>query len=200
MFNRKFKLMSQAIGLVAVLVVLLALPGVTQQSPLSRQAVVQGINSALAALTAAEGDIWDTKCAQFYSDARVTLAFIPLHPASRSLQMLLDKDARNVTMESIYVPSDIPGFLRAGTYLVKVEDPNVNPVKILVVDQEGNTVYTTTAKVERSTTPKLELYKPCFPSTVTFSETLNPKVKITIERCYVWCLWRTTITVEVEVG
>jgi hypothetical protein len=191
MFKKNLKLIATAIGLVTVLVMGLAMPGATQQNPLTRQAVVQGIDSALAAFTAAEGDVWDTQCTQFYSTPRFTLAFVPLHPSSRSLQMLLTKDARNITLEALYIPEDIPGFLRAGTYLVKIEDPNVNPARILVVDQEGNIVYTTTAKIERSNTPKPELYKPCFPATVELS---NPKVRI-VEKCYFWCLIKITETV-----
>jgi len=192
MLKKNLKLICTAIGLVAVLMMGLAMPGATQQNPLSRANVVNAISNALAAtLTAAEGDIWDTQCTQFYSTPSFTLAFVPLHPSSRSLQMLLTKDARNITLEALYIPEDIPGFLQAGTYLVKIEDPNVNPAKILVVDQEGNIVYTTTAKIERSNTPKPDLYKPCFPATVELS---NPKVKI-VEKCYFWCLIKITETV-----
>lgn len=71
MFSKKFKLFGTMVGLVAVLAMGLAMPGVTQQeNPLSRQGVVNAVNEALgAALTAAEGDILDPDNATFISTA-----------------------------------------------------------------------------------------------------------------------------------
>ncbi len=153
MFNRKFKLLATAIGLVAVLVMGLALPGVTQQNPLSRANIVAAVNSAVAAtLTAAEGDIFDTDNAKFYSDTKTAFAYIPLHPTSRSIQVLnenLDRlfagEDLNVTIGAFYVPDTIPGFLKSGSYTLKLMNKN----KAVFIDQEGReALYATKVEIE----------------------------------------------------
>lgn len=154
MFKKNLKLLAMMVGLVTVLMVGLAMPGVTQQNPLSRANIVNAINSAVAAtLTAAEGDVFDTGNAKFYSDTRMAFAYIPLHPSSRSYQALeqnlyklrTDEDL-NITVGAFYVPEDIPGFVKAGTYLMKL----VNRSKAVLIDQGGNEAFLGSVKVERT--------------------------------------------------
>ncbi len=58
MFKKNLKLIGTAIGLVAVLVMGLAMPGATQQDALTRENLVQLINRVYApTLTASEGVI-----------------------------------------------------------------------------------------------------------------------------------------------
>jgi hypothetical protein len=179
MFNKRFRLVGQAIGLVAVLVLLLAVPGVTQQVPLSRQAVVGALEEALGqTLTATEGDIIDTQCARFYSDARATFSYIPYHPASRSLQRLLEDDFENVPFGVLYLPEDIPDFLKAGAYTFKFADPT----RVVLVDQDGNEVFSTSVHTQRREGPPIP-YAPCFPMTFTVT---NPRIEIK-DVCILWC-------------
>ncbi len=154
MFNKNFKLICTVVGLVAVLVMGLAMPGVTQQNPLSRASVVGAINNALAAtLTAAEGDIFDTDNAKFYSDTRVAFAYVPLHPASRSYQTLEQNlyklrtgEDLNVTVGAFYMPEDIPNFVRAGTYTLRL----INKDKAVLVNQAGQEVFAAMVQVDRT--------------------------------------------------
>ncbi len=89
---KNFKLICTAIGLVAVLVMGLAMPGATQQNPLSRQGVVDAVNSAVAAtLTAAEGELLDTNAVTFVSDIFATYTYIPIAKESRSAQRLIEE-------------------------------------------------------------------------------------------------------------
>ncbi len=179
MFNKNFKLIYTAIGLVAVLVMGLAMPGVTQQNPLSRASVVGAINNAVAAtLTAAEGDIWDTDNARFYSDPRATFVYIPLHPASRSLrfleenvQLLLTGDDLNVTIAAFHIPEDIPSFiLKAGTYSLKL----MNRYKAVFVNQEGRAVFVAKVQVDEGG----KFNATACPTTLTV---INPNGKIVIK-------------------
>jgi hypothetical protein len=142
MFKKNLKLIATAIGLVAVLVMGLAMPGATQQNPLSRASVVNAISNAVAAtLTAAEGDVFDTENAKFYSDTSVAFVYIPLHPASRSYQLfdpqeLLAGKVVNMTMAALFLPDNTP-FLPAGMYTLKI----VDKTKYAIVDQAGKEVY-----------------------------------------------------------
>jgi hypothetical protein len=154
MFKKNLKLIATAIGLVTVLVMGLAMPGATQQNPLSRASVVNAISNAVAAtLTAAEGDVFDTENAKFYSDARMAFALIPLNPSSRSYQVLeqnlyklrTDEDL-NVTVAAFYVPEDVPSFVKAGTYIMKL----MNRSKAVLVDQEGREAFSGSVRIERT--------------------------------------------------
>jgi hypothetical protein len=103
MFNRKFKLIGTAVGLVAVLMMGLALPGVTQgypgdgcpagpvpcinrsavvsqqTNPLpSRSQIVNGLNQAFATLTATAGVVWNFDASVLLSTHKFTGAFVPL--------------------------------------------------------------------------------------------------------------------------
>lgn len=151
---KNLKLLAMTVGLVAVLVMGLAMLGVTQQNTLSRANVVNAISNAIAAtLTAAEGDVFDTDNAKFYSDPRVAFAFIPLHPSSRSYQALEQNLYRlrtdenlNITVGAFYVPEDVPGFVKAGTYIMKL----VNRSKAVLMNQEGKEVFSGSVQVERT--------------------------------------------------
>ena len=92
MFNKEFKLIATAVGLVAVLVVGLAMPGVTQPYPgdcppigpcVDRFQLVNGLQNAFAGLTAGTEDLLDFERAVFWSDGVPRqIAYIPPDPAS----------------------------------------------------------------------------------------------------------------------
>jgi hypothetical protein len=147
MFNKKFKLIGQAIGLVAVLVLLLTVPGVTQQEGLpTRSQIVQGLEQALAVtLVAAEGDIFHTDAAAFVSLPQLGLAYIPLHPSSRSAQLWNawleagEPFGDSINIGALYLENDMPGHpdfvpLNAGTYHLKV----TKSLRVIAVDPMGN--------------------------------------------------------------
>ncbi len=94
----------------------------------TRNQIVQGLRAKVAALTAAEGDIFDIENTAFYSDPGVfSLAFIPLHPSSRSLQLipkLVEEDIGAVTFGVLYLEGDWPDTdlpLKAGIYTLKLK-------------------------------------------------------------------------------
>jgi hypothetical protein len=154
MFKKNLKLIATAIGLVAVLVMGLAMPGATQQFQIpNRGQIVQGISQLLATtLTASEGDILDVENTIFGSSSslkpnpdNITFAYIPLHPSSRSRQLLYDwlfKDepfGDYLYIGAFYVESDFPGCpgfdpLKAGIYHLKLR----SDLKVVAVDSEGN--------------------------------------------------------------
>jgi hypothetical protein len=107
-----------------VLVMGLAMPGATQQFQIpNRGQIVQGISQLLATtLTASEGDILYVENTIFGSSSslkpnpdNITFAYIPLHPSSRSRQLLYDwlfKDepfGDYLYIGAFYVESDFPG-------------------------------------------------------------------------------------------
>jgi hypothetical protein len=60
MFKKNLKLIATAVGLVAVLVMGLAMPGATQRVEMpTRGQIVKGLSQLIATLTASEGDILD---------------------------------------------------------------------------------------------------------------------------------------------
>ena len=190
MFKKNLKLICTAIGLVAVLMLGLAMPGATQQNPLARANVVNAISNAVAAtLTAAEGDVFDTDNAKFYSDNRVAFAYIPLHPASRSLKLLEERledlfagRVLNVELSALYLPDDVPGFLKAGTYKMKL----VDRTRVVLVDQEGQEVFSGKVEVEDTRGQSGHF----IPWQITIS---NPKITIEL---HFFCAVTITIIIE----
>ena len=167
------------------------MPGVTQQDPLSRANVVNAISNAVTAtLTAAEGDVFDTDNAKFYSDSRVAFGYIPLHPSSRSLQLLEQSledlfagSQMNIVIGALYLPDDAPGFLRAGTYKVKL----INKTKVVLIDQEDREVFVGKGVRVEDTRGKPGPF-PAWQVTVS-----NPKITI---RLHFFC--KVTIEVIIE--
>ncbi len=119
MFNKNFKLIYTAIGLVAVLMMGLILPGIGQPAgcpPLTevpcidRAKVVQGLQNAFAALTASTEDLLDFEKAVYWSDGGPRqIAYIPPHPASGfwdSLQRLRAGEKVDVPFGGLYVVED----------------------------------------------------------------------------------------------
>jgi hypothetical protein len=99
MCKKNLKLIATAIGLVAVLVMGLAMPGATQRDALTRENLIQLINRVYApTLTASEGIIWDTQCVSFYSSPFITFSFIPANPYSRSIERIRSGDFDNVPL------------------------------------------------------------------------------------------------------
>jgi len=137
----RLKPVAQAVGLVAALVLLMAVPGVTQQENLlSRQGVVNAVNEVLGAvLTAAEGDILDPDNATFISTDDVTLTYIPLARESRSAQRLIEevfsgKDFAPIFIGNLFV--DQHPILPQGLFQMFLTSEGV----LRLVDQEGNVV------------------------------------------------------------
>lgn len=154
MFNKKFKPICTAIGLVAVLVVGLVVPGATQQIELpTRAQIVKGLSQLVAMLTASEGDILDVENAWFSSTPSlkqpnppdITFAYIPLHPSSRSSQLLHDwlftdePFGDYLNLGALYVENDFPGCpgfdrLARGIYTLKLRQD----LKVVAFNSEGN--------------------------------------------------------------
>jgi hypothetical protein len=150
MFNKKFKLIATMVGLVGVLAMMLAVPGATQQpQPVpTRNQIVQGLSQMAATLTASEGDILDVENTMFSSAPSlkkpnppdITFAYIPLHPSSRSIQLLRNWLYMNepfgdyLNLGALYVEDDFPCGLAAGIYQLKLRED----LKIVALDLEGN--------------------------------------------------------------
>jgi len=148
MFKKNLKLIGTAIGLVAVLVVGLTVPGATQQNPLSRQSVVQTVSQVVqATLVASAEEFFNTDKFVFYSGPEVTAAFISAHSASRAWQLLRQLAAGEevgvVTFGLLYVPDglkkvmitggDPPITLAPGLYKLQALAKD----KMAIADQEG---------------------------------------------------------------
>jgi hypothetical protein len=162
MFKKNLKLIATAVGLVAVLVMGLAMPGATQRVEMpTRGQIVKGLSQLIATLTASEGDILDFENVGFYSfpfyirspddpgtaltTSAFTFARIPLHPSSRSIQLLLNwltKDepfGEYLNLGAFYTETEFPGCpgydrLKAGIYQLKVRQD----LKLIATDPEGN--------------------------------------------------------------
>ena len=101
----------------AVLWLAAGYPVVSQQvpPPPSRDQIVQGLEQVLAVtLTASEGDILDVEHAIFYSDPELlSVALIPLHPSSRSLELmpqLIQGEVKEVPFGVLYLEADWPSL------------------------------------------------------------------------------------------
>jgi hypothetical protein len=124
---------TQWIGVVTMSALLLwATAGVqvvSQQAQMpTRSQIVQGLGAKLATLTASEGDILDVENTAFYSDPGVlSAAFIPLHPSSRSIQLVFKliegEEVGPVPFGILYLEGDWPDPdlpLKAGIYTLKL--------------------------------------------------------------------------------
>ncbi len=133
---------------------------VSQQAQLPRRSdIVHGLQNLVQTLTASEGDILDVENTIFTSfpvvtyfddgtfqtTSSATLARIPLHPSSRSVQLLFDwliKDepfGEALSIGALYVSEDLVGCpnydrLAAGIYHLKV----LPDLRVIAVDIQGN--------------------------------------------------------------
>ena len=143
MFNKEFKLIATAVGLVAVLVVGLAVPGATQEDPWVRSNVIKMLQDKFARLTAAgEDTILNISGAIMWSDPARLMAFVPPLSASLPLDKLraiLAGEEIAVTIGGFYVGEDhrVEGKLRPGAYWIKL----IGKSKVVFVDEEGNEAY-----------------------------------------------------------
>jgi hypothetical protein len=125
MFNKNLKLLATMVGLVAVLVMGLAIRGVTQGYPgdvcgagpvpcINRSAVVQGLQNAFAGLTASTEDLLDFEQAVFWSDGGPRqLAYIPPDPASGiwdRVRQLRAGENVEVPFGGLYIVEDATGL------------------------------------------------------------------------------------------
>jgi hypothetical protein len=139
--------MTKWIGVVTMSALLLwatsGIQVVSQQIQMpTRSQIVQGLGARVATLTASEGDILDVENAVFYSDPGVfALAYVPLHPSSRSLQLfpqLIEGDIEEISFGVLYLEGDWPDpdlLLRAGVYTLKLKGDR----SILAVAEDGET-------------------------------------------------------------
>jgi hypothetical protein len=179
MFNKKFKLIATMVGLVAVLAMMLAVPGVTQQNPLSRQGLTQAVKDTLgSSLTASEGDILSPDAATIVSLPFATVTYIPIARESRSAQRLIDelfsgKDFDPIFLGIIYVDQHPNQYyaLPKGIYQVFLTSSGV----LWLVDQEGN-VIKISGKIPQPTAADKNLLAkmPWGPWGLTFETTLLP--------------------------
>jgi len=159
MFKKNLKLICTAIGLVAVLVMGLAMPGATQQNPLARQGITNAVGSALQSfLTAAADVLLAPERVLLLSNTAVTVGFIPLSEVDEPrvtglLADILDGKGGSATIGAIYIvePIKIKGLdgrevsLPQGVYMVKVTDKD----KAVLVDTEENEVVTVRVEMEK---------------------------------------------------
>jgi hypothetical protein len=134
--------------------------------------------------------VFDMDNAKFYSDNRVAFAYIPLHPASRSLKLLEERledlfavRAVNVEISALYLPEDVPGFLKAGTYKMKL----VDRTRLVLVDQEGQEVFSGKVEEVKDTRGQSGHFVPW---QITIS---NPKITIQL---HFFCSVTITIIIE----
>lgn len=156
---KNLKLLATMIGLVAVLVMGLAMPVVTQQNPLARQGVTNAIGNALQSVLTAAGEvILDPEGALFLSGTGVTAAFIPLSKVDepripKLLADILDGKGGSVTVGAIYIiePIKVKSVagrevsLNQGVYWVRVVDKD----RAVLIDAEGNEAVTVHVEMEK---------------------------------------------------
>jgi hypothetical protein len=158
MFKKNLKLIATAIGLVAVLVMGLAMPGATQSS-FSRQTLINALNNEINILTASVGDPLNLEATAFFSFARATSAYIPPHPSSWSAQLFKDfvrGKVEAISLGAIYVAEDITGVIAKGLYRIKT----LNRETAILIDQNGNTVLT--RRIRWSESPETIAANPLF--------------------------------------
>ena len=135
MFKKNLKLICTAIGLVAVLMMGLAMPGATQQNPLSRQSILATIHSAMGAtLTAAVGEQLALDAAVFFSSFEgSTWAFVPPRflksPEVHAYYLQAIEDLRagkevRLLLGGFYIAEKTPKGLNPGFYLVETVNKN----------------------------------------------------------------------------
>jgi len=141
----RLKPVAQAVGLVAVLVMVLALSGLTQDGSL-RDEIVRTVDEALAqALVAAEDVILDPNAVTLLSDVRATIGFIPLHSVEwANAATALSTESYPVTVGAIFFSSptslkDKDGGtvpIKQGLYTVQIVDSET----AMLIDDDGQAV------------------------------------------------------------
>lgn len=124
MFNKKFKLIVTAIGLVAVLMTVMVMPGATQGNPSvlpNRSQVQQGVSQAFSSLVAATPLLFNTDDTVFTSTPATTMAFVPLHRVE--IARLKDKIISTLLGENESVP--VGGLIITDPVKIKGKDGNV---------------------------------------------------------------------------
>jgi len=169
MFNRKFKLVGYAVGLVAVSVLVLALSGVTQgypgdvcppgpmpcigsmaqDNPLARHNIVKMLQNQFAGFTASTEDLLNFEEAVFWSDGGPRLiAYIPPHPASEfvpRLRKLLAGEEVEVPVGGFYIAEDATGLVPSGAYKIRLRGE-----KAVLINSAGEEVTMLKASVDKS--------------------------------------------------
>jgi hypothetical protein len=174
MFKKNLKLIATAVGLVTVLVMGLAMPGATQQNPLSRANVVQAVNNIVTTLTATEGELLDPDAATFVSDIFATYTYIPIAKESRSAQRLLEevcsgKDFAPILLGVVvadhYPTPELPQGRLQSSFYVYLTSKGV----LRFVTQDGDVAFEMQGRI---TCPNVDLSK--LPWHLEFSLDLGP--------------------------
>jgi hypothetical protein len=176
MFKKNLKLIATAIGLVTVLVMGLAMPGATQQNPLSRANVVQAVNNIVTTLTATEGELLNPDAATFVSDIFATYTYIPIAKESRSAQRLLEevcsgKDFAPILLGVVvadhYPTPELPQGRLQGSFYVYLTSKGV----LQFVTQDGDVAFEMQGRI---TCPNVDLSK--LPWHLKFDLELRPPI------------------------
>ena len=166
MFKKNLKLIATAVGLVAVLVMGLAMPGATQiENPpsigcgkpsipcIDRFALVQGLQNEFAGLTASTEDLLDFEKAVYWSDGGPReIAYIPPHPASGIWERVQQMRAG----ENVEIPFGALYIVRDDTGLFPFKLPasvklRLRGDRVILIDSEGQELMTWPAIVDRTT-------------------------------------------------
>ncbi len=164
MFNKKFKLIATAVGLVAVLALGLAMPGATQPSPdcppvgipcVDRVELVKGLQNAFAGLTASTEDLLDFEQAVFWSDGGPRqIIYIPPHTASGiwdiARRLRAGEKIPDIPFGGLYVIEDATGlftFRTPAAVKLRLRDGN----RVVFVNSEGDEVMTIPANLDLTT-------------------------------------------------
>ncbi|MEM2592183.1 MAG: hypothetical protein QXI60_06320 [Thermofilaceae archaeon] len=130
MLRKNLKLLATMVGLMAVLVTMLVLPGTTQQTQLSRAGILNAIQAAMGAqLTAATEEQLALNAAVFFSNCcGSTWAFVPPRflksPEVHASYIKAIEDLRagkevELLLGGFYIAEATPKGLAPGFYLVK---------------------------------------------------------------------------------
>lgn len=187
MFRKNLKLLMTMVGVVAVLVMGLAMPGATQGGDLSRQNIVGSLQNLFSTLTASEGDVLDTQGAVFYSHPEVTIGFAILDRVSKSWALMEDLLAGQRVIPAlggIYVVDDTTGFLKVGRYVVRA----INQNQVALFDMDENQIAVGKLQIKRLSQP-----------------VANPSIiEVQLRHTSPWCLRATFkgfgVEASIEVG
>jgi hypothetical protein len=162
MFNKKFKLIATMVGLVAVLAMMLAVPGVTQIPAdcrpsyvpcIDRGQLVQGLQNEFSALTASTEDLLDFEKAVFWSDGGPRqIAYIPPHPASGiwdRVRQLRAGEKAEVPCGGLYIAEDATGLFPFK--LPTALKLRLRGDKVVLINSEGDEVMAMPAVLDLTT-------------------------------------------------
>lgn len=188
MFKKNLKLLATMVGLVAVLVMILAMPGISQCGDyphpiypcINRGQLVQALQNAFAGLTASTEDLLDFEQAVFWSDGGPRqIVYIPPHTASGIWDMVRQlrsgEKVPDVPFGGLYVIEDATGLFKFKTpaaVKLRLRDGN----RVVFINSEGEELMAIPAKLDLTTPIPQDLSKVIF--TVEIRNNWCAKIKI----------------------